>query len=273
MTHVYLALLKVSKGAFGREANNRAQEFAIAVQQAKSALTLLANNDNGVRVFVAPEYFWSVHDDIGQSEHKLEGPLTMSRSAKHGIYKSLQTISRQAGDLVIVAGSIFYRKFKLTSPSQALNVCPVLQNGDFLLKSYKQMDDGFTRRNDRDLQYKFKDNEPFFQAGGVNFGLEICGEHYTLNQGVPKRLKTWVEKSHQSIDIQIVVSEGVTIKSDSVVAKNGGYVAHCDFAGNGVAVGVYRAGGPFNINNAIPPDSATGAQINGGTIQSYKLTV
>jgi hypothetical protein len=273
MTHVYLALLKVSKSTFGKQANNRAQEFAMAVQQAKAALALLDNQNDGVRVFVAPEYFWSVHDDIGQSARKTEGPLTMKRSAKHDIYKSLKTISRQAGNLVIVAGSIFYRKFRLTSPSEALNVCPVLQNGDFLLKAYKQMDDGFAKRNDGDLEYKFKDNAPYFAAGGVNFGLEICGEHFTLNTGVQRRLKTWVETSRQSIDIQIVVSEGVVIKAESVVAKNAGYVAQCDFAGNAVAVGVYNAAGPFNINNAVPPNSVTGAQINGGQINCYKLTV
>jgi hypothetical protein len=263
MTFIALGLLKVDKNTFGANAANRMNEFGLTVSQADSVLKAQMGGRPGVRMLVAPEYFWSGYGQIGQ-RHLQHGPLAMDRDDKHDIYSGLKKISGKAGSLVIVAGSIFYRKPSGGSVS-AYNVCPVLRNGGFLLKAYKAFDDGAAGKNAANLDYDTKKSKPYFKVEGIHFGIEVCGEH--------GRLATWNANAGKTIDVQLVVSDSMSIFTPSVVAKPTGYVVQCDIGGSAMAVAVYPAAGPFGATTALLPSGVSGAQVNGGTVHYYGLTV
>ena len=267
MTDVCIGLLKVNKANFGIDATNRATEFSMAVQQA-NAILKSQQKGSGIRVLVAPEYYWSGYGQIGKIV-KQHGPQPMSRDDKHDIYDALKSASSQAGSLVLVAGSIFYQKPSGNSTS-AYNVCPVLSNGKFLLKSYKQMDDGAARKNPGSLTFDYKTSAPYFKYDGVRFGIEVCGEHYDHAKG-SARLKDWVNINNKTIDIQILISDSTSINAPSVVAT--GYVVQCDIGGTAGGIGVYPAGGAYGTATALKPVSVSGTQINGASIYCYKVSV
>ena len=76
MTDVAIGLLKVDKNVFGGDTTNREQQFSMTVMQANSALKAIAAG--GVRIFVAPEYFWPEYGQIGKRILQT-GPLAMDR--------------------------------------------------------------------------------------------------------------------------------------------------------------------------------------------------
>jgi hypothetical protein len=268
MTDVAIGLLKVDKNVFGGDTTNREQQFSMTVMQANSALKAIAAG--GVRVFVAPEYFWSEYGQIGKRILQM-GPLAMDRDDKHGIYDVLKRVSKQAGSLVIVAGSIFYKKPN-GGAEAAYNVCPVLQNGGFLLKSYKQMDDGAAGKNAGSMNFSYKDSVPYFRVGGVRFGIEVCGEHqHGASGGTMRRLKDWATANGKTIDIQLLASDSMPPVPASVIATK--YFAQCDCAGTDAAVRLFPAGGPYDSTTAIQPVSVTGSQVNGGIVYCYKVSV
>ena len=91
MTDVAIGLLKVDKNVFGGDTTNREQQFSMTVMQANSALKAIAAG--GVRIFVAPEYFWPEYGQIGKRILQT-GPLAMDRDDKHGIYDALKRVSK-----------------------------------------------------------------------------------------------------------------------------------------------------------------------------------
>jgi hypothetical protein len=263
MPRLALGLLKVSKHNFPADPSGRMEQFALTVSQADTLLRAKFAGRPDVRMLVAPEYFWSGYGVIGRSVPQL-GPIAMGRDDKHSVYAGLKKISKRAGSLVLVAGSIFYHK-----PGQAravaYNVCPVLRNGRFLLKQYKEFDDGAAGKNAGRFDYDMKDSDPFFEVDGLGVGLEVCGEH--------GRLATWNATANRTVELQILVSDGSRFLPNNIVVRPGGYAAQTDINGNSVSVGVYPSGGPFDISNALPPDGISGAQVNGGSVQTYALTL
>jgi len=255
---------------FGPNPSNRANEFSLAVQQANSKLRDYQQGA-GVRMFVAPEYYWSGYGEIGHSSNKTHGPLVMERDNKHVIYEALKTASKQAGSLVIVGGSIFYQKTG-NKRTAAYNVCPVLSNGAFLLKSYKHMDDKAAAKNEGSPTFDYKTSNPYFKFKDVRFGLEVCGEHNDRTRN-EKRLKDWATANKKIIDVQIIVSDSMSIFAGAVAARQGGYVVQCDIGSTGTTVGVYPASGPFNNETALAALGNSGEQINGGVVHYYKITV
>ena len=265
MTELVVGLLKVDKHNFGPDSSNRAQEFATTVTQANAALKKHATGKT-IRMLVAPEYYWSGYGEIGKF-HKQTGALAMDRSGKHDIYKELKTISNQAGSLVLVAGSIFYKKPNGSSAS-AYNVCPVLQNGKFILKAYKDYDDGYASKNPGTLVQTAKSSDPYFKVGTVRFGIEVCGEH--------GRLSKWNAKANKSIDVQIMVSDSSFLQKPFVVATS--YLVQCDIGGTAVGTAVYKAdaktvGNEIDAKDSIVPDEICDPQVNGTTVAIYKLTI
>ncbi|WP_206933866.1 nitrilase-related carbon-nitrogen hydrolase [Roseococcus thiosulfatophilus] len=261
MPYLALGMLKVDKNGFGANPANRAAEFDMTVQQANAILKTKQSGRPGARMLVAPEYFWSGYGQIGKvvAQH---GPLAMGRDDKHAIYSALKSTSKKAGSLVLVAGSIFYHKPQGTNDA-AYNVCPVLRNGSFLLKAYKEFDDGAASKNPGTLDYVTKDSDPYFKVEGIGFGLEVCGEH--------GRLASWNATAGKTIHVQILVSDSMSIRAPVVVATR--YVAQCDIGGSAMAVAVYPAAGPFGTATALPVEGISTAQVNGGTVHYWGLDV
>ena len=250
MTDVAVALLKCDKPALGGDTSNRLAQFGITVSQAKAMLSRVHSN---LKVVVAPEYFYSPIEEIGQV-HKQDGPVAITRKKKHEIYDDLIKISKQNNGVIIVAGSIYYKKGK-GGKSKGLNVCPVLYNGEIIHKYYKKMDDGALNKDLVDATFSHKDSDPVFRIGGVNFGIEICGDH---NQGV-NNLKSWLAVNNKPpVAIQILISDGNFPQPARMVAKPNGYFVHCDLnGGSGGSLGVYKSddNGVFKsgIANSLKP--------------------
>jgi predicted amidohydrolase len=270
MPHVTIGMLKVNKNTFGPDSSNRITEFGMTVMQADAVLRAQQAGRPGVRMLLAPEYFWSGYGEIGQ-RYRQQGALAMTRGAKHGLYSGLKKISSKAGSLVLVAGSIFYQKSDGTR-TVAYNLCPVLRGGKFLLKAYKDFDNGTAGKISADLVYDTKSSDPFFSVEGVNFGLEVCGDHNSVG-GKGGKLKRWNASANKAIDVHILVSDSMTVLAGSVAARPGGYVAQCDIGGADMGIAVYPAGGPYDRNSALPASGISSAQVNGGSIVYYSLAV
>jgi predicted amidohydrolase len=268
MPTVAAAVLRVDKRAFGANADNRLQEFGLAVAQANSLLKACAG-PGGIRVLVAPEYYFSGRGMLGRNQN-VEGPTAMSRRYKHDLYDGLKKVSSRAGSLVIIAGSIFYRKTS-GGAVHGYNVCPVLRNGRFLTKQYKELDDQNLRLGTPGATYNSKDAAPSFTAGGVRFGVDICADHAW------HKLKDWAAAEGETIDIHIVVSEGTDVIGTNVAARAGGYVIHCDMSGtNGGHVKVLTAAGAWDGVGAMRRVNEVGVsnpQVNGVTTYIYRLAV
>jgi hypothetical protein len=256
MPTVAAAVLRVDKKLFDADATHRLEEFGMAVDQVSSLLKRMAGGA-GVYLLVAPEYYFNPRGTIGK-HYKQDGPLAVDRSEKHDIYKGLKKISSRAGKLVIVAGSIMYTK-TTSSGTQGLNVCPVLQNGRFLTKNYKAQDDGYLAKGPVDATYTSKASDPCFTVNGVSFGIEVCMDHAS------KTLKNFLNGG--TVDVHILVSDGVTPDNFRIAAKANGHVIHCDLSGSQkAAVRVYTTTqGVWNIDSPtlIEPCGCSNPQING----------
>lgn len=250
MTDLAVALLRCDKPALGANAGNRTQEFDTVVSQA-SAMMDRVNSD--LKMVVAPEYFYSPIGQIGQ--HVLQdGPLAVSRTEKHDIYDELKKISARNNGVVIVAGSIYYKKGE-GAKAKGLNVCPILYNGKIIHKYYKKFDDGALNKAEANPTYSHKDSDPIFNIGGVDFGIEICGDHNTGNNN----LRSWLAANgNPPVSVQILISDSMAPNPPLMMARANGYFVQCDLSGSlAAALGVYQSdnAGVFQVglaNSLIP---------------------
>jgi len=267
MATLAVALLRCAKSTFNNDSSDRVSKFKSAVLQSASIMKPLKCD---VRMFIAPEYYFSPFDMVGQHQPQI-GPKTMSRSQKHSLYKSLKGLSADAGDLILIAGSIFYRKG--TQNIRGLNVCPILRNGVFLRKYYKKFDDGAIAKEFGAASYHHKESDPVFTIKTVTFGVEVCGDHTDQNNN----LKNWLAANPKTkdIDVQIMISDSNAPTAPNMIARAGGYFIHCDIAGeHEAALGVYRsAGGNWqqNARQTISPVKKFHAAQN-MDVEVYKLT-
>lgn len=99
---------------------------------------------------------------------------------------------------------------------------------DFILNAvddnYIQTITCYPKIEDKSEQ-KESDCDPYgiFEYEGVRFGLEICLDHGRAR--LARNLKMF---SLEKVDVQIVVSCGMDVRSGSVITKKGGIVFNCD---------------------------------------------
>jgi len=229
-----VAMLRCNtQGALGGGgAGNRLQEYSDAVTQSGAMMDRMGA---GLRMVVAPEYFYS---DVGQIGRRVlrDGPQALSRDDKHDLYTSLKRVSAAAGGTILVAGSIYYAKGGST---RSLNVCPVLRNGRIIYKYYKKFDDGILGMGVHGANYEHKNTDPVFRVKGVRFGIEICGDHTDTNNN----LASWLgAHGNPAVDVQIIISYSNAPDNRYMVARAQGYVLHCDLMGyQAAALGVYQS--------------------------------
>ncbi len=236
MADIGVCIVRVPKASYHNQGGYSAGDLGQLVDQAGSYLDRLVRKAQGPRMVVAPEYFFSPVGPIGRLQNPGSQPMT--RTEKHDLYGDLKGISRRAGGTIIVAGSIFYRK-GTGAGARGLNVCPVLQNGKIIYKYYKKFDDGVLGKNDPAATYDHKNTEPYFKAGGIRFGIEVCGDH--TNNG--NNLASWLATNPKTIDVQLLISDGNAPFAPNMAARVGGYFIHCDLNGEAdAAVRVYTTG-------------------------------
>ncbi|MFT8244358.1 hypothetical protein [Roseomonas sp. BN140053] len=218
MPNVYAACWTMSEIAFnGSGAAARAGTLRDIALVADTQLKIAGNTAGGdfSRMLVVPEYLFSA------------GGALLSRDNKHAIYRQLENISAAVPQLLIVAGSIAYRKG--TFFKDTYNVCPILLNGQIIRKLYKANDDGVYQNNGT-FRTKTDGGKgvPYATIGGLNIGLDICLDY---NQG---RLGTYIAQNNLAApDIHIQISGTNSAASSRSAARTGGVYLHCDLGGKG----------------------------------------
>jgi predicted amidohydrolase len=203
--------------------------FDDAAGRADALFNQEATQASDLRIFLAPEYLFSA---VGTTQRGATTIGSMSSGKKLDIYKKLKRTSSAYSDMLIVAGSIAYAKGGGFFKSQKhLSVCPVLANGQILLKCYKQNYDQFQSESSRET-WDTKSNGLTFAYRGLTFGIEICLDHLTSY----KTLKTALNGAQ--VDIQLLVSAGMAPMASSVAARNQGLVINCDMGGKGGGNGI-----------------------------------
>ena len=151
MTKVGVVTLAVTRGTFGTNMTSRAKNFSTLVAQAAA----LFNGSPDLKLFVAPEYFFSKFDSSGTKVDGTKGELApVSQSSKMDLYKGIAAASKLHPNILIVAGTIFYTRGK--NSIEGLNVCPIAIGGKIKHKIYKQNDDGWLKDYDPHSTFESK---------------------------------------------------------------------------------------------------------------------
>ena len=262
---IAVALLRMQKSSLTSDNSNRFAIYEKVVNQSKSLMKALKCD---IEMVVAPEYFYSSVDTIGQNYKQL-GPVAMTRSDKHSLYSKLKELSRKSGSTVLVTGSIYYKKGR--GGKKGLNMCPILKNGEFLHKYYKKMDDGAVSKGITGGIFTYKNTDPIFKVKDVVFGIEICGDHSQAN------LKGWLTSHGKTVDVQLLISDSDFPKASSMGVSPGGYFIQCDLGGEAnAALGVYSADQTGKVDttfkNSKDPDIVfqSSSEV---TVEIHKITV
>jgi predicted amidohydrolase len=205
------ALLNTSTGARNDNLENIAH---VADTQLKVA-GRTGGADGFSHMLIVPEYFFNAGGGI------------VSRDDKHNIYRRLKTISAQVPELLLIAGTIAYRKGKIFKDTY--NVCPILLNGNIIKKLYKSNDDGVYQVNGT---FRTKNDGgkgvPVVTVGGITIGLDICMDFNN------NRLGAYLQANRLARpDIHIQISGTNAMGTPSAQAKVGGVYVHCDLGGKG----------------------------------------
>jgi hypothetical protein len=268
MPTLAVAVVKADRNIMANLTIDPIEAFRHVVAEAEALLSAF----DGARMIVAPEYFLNE-----RKTGNVNVPEVMSKSDKHALYKKLKTISAGAGNTILVAGSIFYKKGLLSKVG--LNVCPVLRNGNIIYKYYKAFDDGSLGQNDPNAEYDSKDTGPIFQSDGITFGIEICGDI----ADVAAAQRNWQGQDNSgSVQVHIVIADGAGMPNNKIQAGPGGYAIMTDLQSGTTSVR-YSAGGNWQGTFAhgalvrgdtdVQHTAAGLSNATGAKIRVYDLTV
>lgn len=168
-------------------------------------------------VFLAPEFYFSKKPVSGR-------PQCLSESEKQGICASICRMSKFPKNLLLVGGSILWRRGQ-----RVYNTVPMAFNGQ-LWERDKTIWGGeivdISQERGREFVAR-ADVGPVLVGSGfrfpipgtaMHFGVEVCSEHQVgaLKQQTPE------------VDIHIVISNHTKLVWNNRHARDGGYVLHCD---------------------------------------------
>lgn len=171
-----------------------------------------------VRVFVAPEYYFSGHAITDGGGTQIQ---SHSRDEKHKLYDKIKSTSSRYPDVLLIPGSIAYGKGS-SKKRKYYGVCPIAAGGRILKKYYKQSNDTFQS----ETGFTTKNYGATFTHRGIQFGIDICLDHGH------KRLKDSLGGG--TVDVHVLISDGSAPSSTSLAAPIGrGVVVFCDMNGKG----------------------------------------
>ncbi len=219
MPNLYTACWTMSDTSLGASGiTARGDNFESVALIADTQLKIMGRTAGGnfTRMLVVPEYFFNA------------GAGLVSRDNKHGIYRRLQAVSALVPELLLIAGTIAYKKGTIFKDTY--NVCPILLNGQIVKKLYKSDDDGVYALNG---SFRSKDDNgkgvPVVTIAGITIGLDVCMDFNN------NRLGSYLATNHlANPDIHVQISGSNAMGTPSAQARTGGVYIHCDLGGKGV---------------------------------------
>jgi hypothetical protein len=204
------------------------------VAQAWSLMPAPALNpgEQWLPIFLAPEYFFS---------RSATAHLMDTQTSDH-VYEKLPRLSSRYPQLVLMPGTIAFLKAVVThaknrstkyaarlasvdKPADQLyiahNTAYIFRNGGQIYKYRKQENVGEVSAHESlggRVVYVGGTHAGTFQIDGLNFGIEVCGDHDASS----------LAGSGAIVDIHIVLSASVTIKPGKDAVREDGYLFHCD---------------------------------------------
>jgi predicted amidohydrolase len=201
-----------------------------------------------LRIYLAPEYFFRKNWQQTQAAKAISA---YSEAEKTAVANHLQQFSRQLGGSLVIAGSVFWVPAALGS-WQIRNTVLIYYNGNLLLEYDKRNDCGELRPWELGLPYRFIPGATpgMFNVQGLSCGVETCVDHEV---GQLRR-----QDGQNNLDLQIIVSNTVTVKPTSVAVQPRGYILHCNAGQFGT--NVYQ--NPFDTDGRITaPQRQADAQL------------
>ncbi|NEZ59639.1 hypothetical protein D0962_07765 [Leptolyngbyaceae cyanobacterium CCMR0082] len=206
---------------------------------------------NTTKILMIPEFFWR-----GQKGYYPIDKITLKVGNTNQTYpeylvKMLQSsmLNNHLENWVVIFGTAVYG-WKAEKNTTYVYNCSLIQEGSFddPSKAYKsahlvqkefKSDIDFVewKKNpyehlqamkssslESELNSKGYDGNSIFQLHSIpiKVGVEICLDH------LAERLKKAVKNSNHGIKVQLIPSAGMTIKKNSIVVEDGGYVFNCD---------------------------------------------
>jgi predicted amidohydrolase len=201
-----------------------------------------------LRIYLAPEYFFRKHHKRSESSGKL---TAYTEEDKNYATNAMQHLSRQAGGCLVIGGSVFWTPPVLGNFKPIRHTLFVFYDGQLLLEYDKRNDCGELWDFELSKGYRFMPGSRMgtFVVEGLNCGLETCVDH---------ELGQLKNDAVRNLDLQIVISNTVTIRPSNIVAKRQGYVLHCNAIVGGASI--YRY--PFDAGTCILDQPLRWADLN-----------
>lgn len=262
MPNLAVAVVKTNRQLMSNLTMDPFAGFALVANQAKALLSAFP----GTQMIIAPEYFLNA-----RKSSNADMPKVMSHDAKRDTYAELLRLSGQLGGILLVAGSVFYKKGFFRSTG--LSVCPVLRNGHMVHEYYKVMNDGSPAGNG--VRWGHKNTSPIFQCDGIRFGLEICGDMDDAGAA----LRNWNgQRGTASVDVHVVIADGASLLPSKLQSGVNGCGILTDLKDGKITVwqsptGNWGTVGGRRAYNSLEPSAASVSQATGARILVYDISL
>ncbi len=245
----------------GNDEKIRVQRFLDVLKWTRNNIpNIVLGNNNTLKIFMAPEFYFKSHAGQNSADPRYGGSYTFNTMIN--ILSCLRNLFTDPtlSDWLIVAGSVVSNlpadaKIFIDNPEERayLNTAVVVKGGHpkapfhFVHKKQLSNIDGppKTRKNQsgEEVGTSASENEYFrpfleswqerkqriFTVDNITFGLEVCLDHeLTVLKTVCKDYSSQEGKSAPPIDIHLITSCGMQVRSKAVAARENGYVMISD---------------------------------------------
>jgi hypothetical protein len=189
---------------------------------------------------------------------------TMLSKAERELLQVQFCAATEGRNVLLVAGTIFWeetaptfrtssvmRKKVLVTKGVARNSCDVIYKGNVIQTYHKQINSHeFDTFEEQAYLFQHGVNGGTFEVAGLSAGVEICADHMgqqnlravMIERGNPhldadqqylhdrltKRLEDGSSGDEFGLDLQLLVSDGMTFENRRSAIRKGGFAAHCD---------------------------------------------
>ena len=257
---VLIAVLNVNHSAFVGGTKVHLKSFRESLGLADGYLRGLATTTGALKIFVAPEYYFSqtVPMPRKHGDGFKTGYMPVSRDQAAEIVASLAQLSSQYSGFLIFAGSIHSMEDDGTGKKNTYNACPVLSGGDVVHLYYKRHYDNFATDVLTNPAFVAGTDSPLFAFGGLRFGVEICLDH-----GLRVLDNHLTSSGEAPPHIQVLVSRGMAIGKISATEL----AIQCEMAPGQREAGFVKRADGTKIDSIV-----TGRPISDGTyIECFRV--